>query len=94
MTIHNLLEKCDEAYYFDDYEKLVSLCDEVLEIDSSNPTAMGYKSVTHVFFISDDEENISGRVLMKIYDEIRRVCRNEDNIDWEYTEYLKHKPWR
>ena len=44
-------------------------------------------------YLSDDGENLFGRALMEIRDEIRRVCRNEDKIDWEYTEYLKHKPW-
>ncbi|WP_405268038.1 tetratricopeptide repeat protein [Methanobrevibacter sp.] len=44
-------------------------------------------------YVSDDEKNLFGRALMEVRDEIRRVCRNEDLIDWEYTEYLKHKPW-
>ena len=46
-----------------------------------------------LIYLSDDGENLFGRALMEIRDEIRRVCRNEDKIDWEYTEYLKHKPW-
>ena len=43
---------------------------------------------------SDDEwggdENLFGFALMELRDEIRRLCANEDLIDWEYTEYLKH----
>ena len=46
-----------------------------------------------LIYVSDDEENLFGRALMEVRDEIRRVCKNEDLIDWEYTEYLKHKPW-
>ena len=44
-------------------------------------------------YVSDDEENLFGRALMELRDEIRRICKNEDLIDWEYTEYLKYKPW-
>ena len=44
-------------------------------------------------YVSDDEENLFGRALMELRDEIRRICENEDRIDWGYTEYLKHKPW-
>ena len=44
-------------------------------------------------YLSDDEENLFGRALMEVRDEIRRVCENEDLIDWEYSEYLKYKPW-
>ena len=47
-----------------------------------------------LIYISDDEENLFGRALMEIRDEIRRICKNEDLIDWEYSEYLKYKPWR
>lgn len=43
---------------------------------------------------SDDEwggkTNLFGFALMELRDEIRRLCENEDLIDWEYTEYLKH----
>ncbi len=46
-----------------------------------------------LIYICDDEENLFGRALMEIRDEIRRICKNEDLIDWEYTEYLKYKPW-
>ena len=46
-----------------------------------------------LFYISDDEENLFGRALMELRDEIRRICKNEDLIDWEFTEYLKYKPW-
>lgn len=46
-------------------------------------------------YISDDEwggdENLFGFALMELRDEIRRLYKNEDCIDWEYTEYLKHK---
>ena len=45
-------------------------------------------------YISDDEwggeENLFGFALMEVRDEIRRICENEDLIDWEYTEYLKN----
>lgn len=44
-------------------------------------------------YISDDEENLLGRALMELRDEIRRICVNEDKIDWAYTEYLKVVPW-
>ena len=46
-----------------------------------------------LIYISDDGENLFGRVLMELRDEIRRLCKNEDLIDWEYSEYLKYKPW-
>ena len=46
-----------------------------------------------LIYVSDDEENLFGRALMELRDEIRRICKNEDLIDWEYTEYLKYKPW-
>ena len=46
-----------------------------------------------LIYVSDDKENLFGRALMEVRDEIRRICKNEDLIDWEYTEYLKHKPW-
>ena len=46
-----------------------------------------------LIYVSDDEENLFGRALMELRDEIRRLCKNEDLIDWEYTEYLKYKPW-
>lgn len=51
----------------------------------------------YLVYDSDDEwgreENLLGRALMEIRDEIRRLYKNEDKIDWEYTEYLKHKIW-
>ncbi|MBO6111284.1 MAG: NADAR family protein [Methanobrevibacter sp.] len=51
----------------------------------------------YLVYKSDDEwggdENLFGRALMEIRDEIRRLYKNEDKIDWEYTEYLKYKPW-
>lgn len=44
-------------------------------------------------YISDDEwggdENLFGFALMEVRDELRRLYKNEDKIDWEYTEYLK-----
>ena len=46
-----------------------------------------------LIYISDDDENLFGRALMELRDEIRRICKNEDKIDWQYTEYLKWKPW-
>ena len=43
---------------------------------------------------SDDEwggdENLLGFALMEVRDEIRRLCENEDLIDWEYTEYIQN----
>lgn len=46
-------------------------------------------------YMSDDEwggeENLFGFALMELRDEIRRLFKNADLIDWEYTEYLKHK---
>ena len=42
---------------------------------------------------SSDDENLFGRALMELRDEIRRICKNEDKIDWQYTEFLKRKPW-
>ena len=45
-------------------------------------------------YVSDDqwggEENLFGFALMQVRDEVRRLCANEDLIDWKYTEYLKH----
>jgi len=46
-----------------------------------------------LIYNSDDSENLFGRALMELRDEIRRICKNEDKIDWGYTEYLKRKPW-
>ena len=46
-----------------------------------------------LIYVSDDGENLFGRALMELRDEIRRLCKNENLIDWEYTEYLKYKPW-
>ena len=46
-----------------------------------------------LIYISDDSENLFGRALMEIRDEIRRICKNVDLIDWEYSEYLKYKRW-
>lgn len=43
-----------------------------------------------LIYVSDDEDNLFGRALMELRDEIRRLCENEDLIDWQYTEYLKH----
>ena len=47
----------------------------------------------YLFYESDDEwggeENLFGRALMEVRDEIIRICRNEDLIDWQYSEYLK-----
>ena len=52
--------------------------------------ATGNRSLVYV---SDDEwggnENIFGFALMQVRDEIRRLCENEDLIDWKYTEYIK-----
>lgn len=46
-------------------------------------------------YISDDEwggkDNLLGFALMELRDEIQRLYENENLIDWEYTEYLKHK---
>ncbi|MEE1133934.1 MAG: NADAR family protein [Methanobrevibacter sp.] len=44
-------------------------------------------------YVSDDSENLFGRALMELRDEIRRLTQNIDRIDWEFTEYLKHVPW-
>ena len=48
-------------------------------------------------YISDDEwggdENLFGFALMELRDEIRRLYKNNDKIDWEYSEYLAHKPF-
>ena len=45
-------------------------------------------------YVSDDEwggeENLFGFALMQVRDEVRRLCENENLIDWKYTEYLKH----
>ena len=46
-----------------------------------------------LIYESNDEENLFGRALMELRDEIRRLSKNEDLIDWEYTEYLKYIPW-
>ena len=46
-----------------------------------------------LIYDSDDGENLFSRALMELRDEIRRICTNEDLIDWEYTEYLKQIPW-
>lgn len=46
-----------------------------------------------LIYVSDDEENLFGRALMELRDEIRRLYENEDRIDWEFTEYLKYNPW-
>ncbi len=44
---------------------------------------------------SDDEwggdENLFGFALMELRDEIRRLYKNENLVDWQYTEYLKVK---
>lgn len=49
-------------------------------------------------YISDDEwggeENLFGFALMELRDEIRRLYKNEDLIDWEYIEYIIHNPAR
>ena len=54
--------------------------------------ATGDKSLV---YLSDDEwggeSNLFGFALMELRDEIRRLYKNQDLIDWEYTEYLKHK---
>jgi hypothetical protein len=46
-----------------------------------------------LIYISDDEwggeDNLFGFALMEVRDEIKRLWRNEDLIDWRYTEYLK-----
>ena len=48
-----------------------------------------------LIYRSDDEwggdENLFGFALMELRDEILRLYENADLIDWEYTEYLKHK---
>ena len=44
-------------------------------------------------YVCEDEENLLGRALMEVRDEIRRVRRNDDLIDWGYTEFLKASPW-
>ena len=45
-------------------------------------------------YVSDDEwggeENLFGFALMQVRDEVRRLCENENLIDWKYSEYLKH----
>ena len=48
-----------------------------------------------LIYVSDDEwggdDNLFGFALMELRDEIRRLYKNGNLIDWEYTEYLKHK---
>lgn len=43
-------------------------------------------------YISNDEwggeENLFGFALMELRDEIRRLYKNNDKIDWEYSKYL------
>lgn len=54
--------------------------------------ATGEKSLVYV---SDDEwggkDNLLGFALMELRDEIQRLYENENLIDWQYSEYLKHK---
>ena len=54
-----------------------------------DPNAMNLQKM----LAAPDKENLFGRALMELRDEIRRLCKNADKIDWEYTEYLKCKPW-
>lgn len=48
-------------------------------------------------YISDDEwgsgENLFGRALMELRDEIRRLYKNADRIDWAFTKSLKYSRW-
>lgn len=48
----------------------------------------------NLFYESDDEwgsgENLFGRALMELRDEIRRLYQNAERIDWEYTQFLKY----
>ncbi len=48
----------------------------------------------NLFYESEDEwgsrENLFGRALMELRDEIRRLYENADRIDWEYTQFLKY----
>ena len=47
-------------------------------------------------YISDDEwgggKNLFGFALMELRDEIRRLYKNNDRIDWEYSKYLVQNP--
>ena len=49
MTLQDLLDKCEYAYYEKDYRNLMGLCDEVLKRNQYNQTAIGYKSISYVF---------------------------------------------
>lgn len=44
-------------------------------------------------YVCQDEDGLFARALMELRDEIARLCKNEDKIDWAYTEYLKRKSW-
>lgn len=49
---------------------------------------------TLVYYSNDEwggDENLFGFALMELRDEIHRLCKNEDLIDLEYTEYIKNK---
>lgn len=68
---------------------------KIMEDDELKQTLLdtGDKSLV---YISDDEwgseENLFGFALMELRDEIRRLYKNNDKIDWGYSEYLVHNP--
>ena len=49
MTVKKLLDKCEDAYFDNDFKKLIRLCDEVLKKDPNNQIAISYKSISYCF---------------------------------------------
>ena len=44
MTIQDLLDKCESAYYENNYSEVIDICDEILKHDFNNQRAIGYKA--------------------------------------------------
>ena len=49
MTIEELLDKCENAYFEKDYRKLLKLSEEVPEKSHENPIAVSYRAISHYF---------------------------------------------
>ncbi|MBO5151328.1 MAG: DUF1768 domain-containing protein [Methanobrevibacter sp.] len=88
---------CDEIDYWNNlkYTVLLNACYYKFMQDDSLKQKLLDTGNKSLVYISDDEwggkDNLLGFALMELRDEIQRLYENENLIDWEYTEYLKHK---
>ena len=87
--LKKLLEECEDAYLFEDYERLIGLCDEMLKIDPACPNAMGYKGIACCFLERYDEALEVLEKGAEIYPDNYYLKNNLSMVYYDLGEYEK-----